>query len=156
MSVFEDVLEACAAQLRTDADLPPARTDDDSSVAMAQNRAADVLLTLGVSSEMSTSAQYTDWRTDVVVEITARPLGTQSAAAMAGLYTARVLDHLRAGNAAFLARLEPLAVIGVNHQTGDRRLRRDITRTDTAMATTEYILAVYHRTVGDSLTPWPV
>jgi hypothetical protein len=155
MSVFQDLIDACAAELRSDIDLPPARTDDDASVALAQNRAADVLVTLGISSEVQSAAAFTDWRTDVVVDITARPLGSQSAAAMCDLYAARVINLLRAGNPAFIARLAALAVIGVNAQTGDRRIRRDITRTDTAQANTEYVLAIYHRTVADSLEPWP-
>lgn len=155
MSVFQDILAACVEHLRTDAELPPARADDDSSVALAQNRAADLLLTLGVSGEFQAGMGWVDWRTDVIVEVTARPLGNQTAGAMCDLYFARVFDHLRSGNAGFSARLAPFGLIGVNLQQGDRRVRRDITRTDTAQATTEYILAVYHRTQGDGLTPWP-
>jgi hypothetical protein len=156
VSVFQDIADAIVAQLRTDPDLPPARADDDGSVPLAQNRAADVLVTLGISSESMAMAAYTDWRTDVIVEITARPVGQASAAAMCDRYLARVFDHLRAGNAELMGRLAPLAVIGINQQSGDRRIRRDVTRTDSAMAHTEYSLAVYHRTVADTLTPWPV
>lgn len=152
MSVFQDLAQRTADFLRADADLPPARADVD--VALAQNRAADILVNLGASVEQGSAIGYTNWRTDLVINITARAIGHQSAGVMCDLYTARVLGHLRAGNPAYVDSLAGLGVWGINAQDGDRRISRDITQTDTAMGEAQHTLALYHRTVGDSLQPW--
>lgn len=155
MTVFADIAAAVADVLDAIDTHPESRRDVD--VAVQVNRSADITVTAGASVPEWSSSAYTDWRTEIVVHISARASdGTKlTVAQLADRMVGRIWPVLSLAEGGLRASLEPLAMTAVGGRPGDLRIDRDVEQLNTAVGQVRVIVPVYHRTVGYTLQPWP-